>query len=105
MIQALNSTPLLASYANLLAAVCSAIAAYHWYRASQVKDPPAALLGSYGYGSLTRPREPNAGVDASPLVKYAQESAKRNKTAALWSAAAAAFAGLGWMLGLFTSHG
>jgi hypothetical protein len=87
--------------ANLLTALCSALAAYHWYRASQVKDPPSALVGYAGFGSSEHPRRPNAGVDASPLVEWAQESGKRNKTAALWSAAAAALAGLGWALGLF----
>jgi hypothetical protein len=92
MIQALNSIP------NLLAAVCSALAAYHWYRASQVKDPPSALVGSVGWDTPV-------GVDAKPLVEYARESRKRNKTAALWSAAAAAFAGLGWALGLFAGWG
>jgi hypothetical protein len=91
------------SASNLLAAVCSALAAYHWYRASQVKDPPTALVGYAGWYSREQPG-PNAGVDASPVVKYARESAKRNKTAALWSAFAAGFAGLGWVLELFTSH-
>lgn len=86
--------------ANLFAAVCSALAAYHWYRAAQVKEPPAVLLGSMGYASRENPFAPNAGVDASPLVKHAQESARRNKTAALWSAATAGFAGLAWALGL-----
>jgi hypothetical protein len=88
----------IASATSLLAAICSAFAAYHWYRAAQVEDPPTALLGSTGW-------DVGVGVDASPLVKYAQESAKRNKTAALWSAAAAAFAGVAWVLGLFIPHG
>jgi hypothetical protein len=95
----------LASASNLLAAVANALAAYHWYQAAQVKNPPAVLVGSGGgWVSQAKPFEPNAGVDASPLVEYARESSKRNKTAATWSAAAAAFAALGWVLGLFVPH-
>jgi hypothetical protein len=90
----------LASLATLGGAICSAFAAYHWYQAAQVKDPPSALVGYAAWSGRGQPA-PNAGVDASPLVKYVQDNAKRNKTAASWSAAAAAFAGLGWMLGLF----
>jgi hypothetical protein len=85
---------------NLLAAICSALAAYHWWQASQGKDPPAALLGSVGWathgGNTT-----NAAVGTGPLVKWAQESNKLNKVAATWSALAALFAGLSWVLGLF----
>jgi hypothetical protein len=88
------------SVTSLLAAVCSALAAYHWYRAAQVEDPPAALVGYAAWSTRTQPPAPNAGVDASPLVKYAQESARRNKKAASWSAAAAARAGIGWVLPL-----
>jgi hypothetical protein len=84
---------------NLLATVCSALAAYRWYQATQIKDPPAALLGSAGWTS--RSGGPNAGVDTTPLVKWAQDSNKRNKAAATWSAAAAFFAFLSWGLGLF----
>lgn len=48
--------------------------------------------------------KPNAGVDAKPLVEWARESSKRNKTAAIWSMAAAVFAVLGWVLALFMPH-
>jgi hypothetical protein len=78
---------------NLLAAVSSALAAYRWYQATQIKDPPTALLGNLGYGV-------GVGVDATPLVKWAQDSSKLNKVAASWSAAAALFAFLSWGLGL-----
>jgi hypothetical protein len=78
---------------NLLAALCSALAAYRWLQASQVKDPPPALLGNYGWDA-------GVGVDATPLVKWAQDSSKLNKVAASWSAAAALFAFLSWGLGL-----
>jgi hypothetical protein len=84
---------------NLFATVCSALAAYRWYQATQIKDPPAALLGSAGWAS--RNSGPNAGVDTTPLVKWAQDSNKRNKAAATWSAVAAFFAFLSWGLGLF----
>jgi hypothetical protein len=101
MIRALSSAAPLTSCATFLAAICSALAAYHWYRAAQVKDPPTVFVGVAGYATRTRPAAPNATVDASALVEYARESAKRNKTAALWSAAAAFFAFLAWGLGLF----
>jgi hypothetical protein len=84
--------------ANLCAAVCSALAAYHWRRAAQVKEPPETLLGSFGWDGP-------AGVDASPLVAYARESGRRNKTAAWWSAATAACAFAAWALQLFLSPG
>jgi hypothetical protein len=74
---------------NLFAAVCSALAAYRWYQATLVKDPPAALLGSAGWTS--RNGGPIAGVDTTPLVKWAQDSNGRNKAAATWSAVAALF--------------
>jgi hypothetical protein len=72
---------------NILGAISSLIAAFYWYRASQVVAPPNALFGVgpftgayYGNGS-------NFHVNASPLVEYAQESGRRNKIAAWWSAA------------------
>jgi hypothetical protein len=79
-------------------------AAVHFlYRAAQVEAPPAVLLGSSGYASRANPFAPNAAVDAQPLVKYAQESARRNKVAASWSAAAAFFAFLACALGVWVS--
>jgi hypothetical protein len=76
---------------NLLAALSSALAAFFWFRASQV-EAPRQLHGEVAYGGP-------ATVDASPLVEYAQESGRRNKAAALCSAAAAFFAFLAWMAG------
>jgi hypothetical protein len=69
----------LSTASNFLAALSSAPAAYFWYQASQVKAP------TYGYGV-------GGGADAKSVIEYAQESGRRNKIAALWSAAAAAFA-------------
>lgn len=89
---------------NFLGALSSLLAAFYWYRASQVEAPPNALFGvgpfpdaDYGNGS-------NIFVNASPFVEYAQESGRRNKIAALWSAAAGLFMGLTvflpWTMGL-----
>ena len=89
MIQGIVSTT------NLLAAISSAFAAFNWYSAAQVKAPPKALPGAFGYGGV-------GGVDATPLVEYAQESGRRNKVAA-WSAIAALFAFVGWALGTWVS--
>jgi len=88
----------LTSACIFLAAACSALAAFFWYHAAQLETPSAAFLGYRGL-SLEDAR-PNAGFDASSLVEYAQESGRRNKVAAAWSAAAAACAGIGWALGL-----
>jgi hypothetical protein len=85
---------------NLLAALSSAFAAYCWFQATQVKDPPAALLGTGGAWTEYRNKGPNTGVDTRPLVKWAQDSNKRNKAAATWSAVAALFMFLSWGLGL-----
>ena len=51
------------------------------------------LTGSVDFGNGS-----NAFVDATPLVEYAQESGRRNKIAALWSAAAALFTGVTWFV-------
>jgi hypothetical protein len=90
----------LITLSNLLAAICSALAAYYWFRATQVKDPPATLQGSFGFGTRTPPFKPTGGVNSTPLVKWAQDSGKANRVAASWSAAAAFFAFLSWGLGL-----
>jgi hypothetical protein len=88
---------------DLLAAVSSLLAAVFWYWASQVEGPPSALVGSSGWdGIAPSGLGPNTAVDASPLVKFVKESGRRNKVAALCSAAAALFACLSWGLGLFS---
>ena len=97
----LLTLPHLITLLNLFAAVCSALAAYHWWQASQGKDPPAALVGSTGWGSYLVPHAPTAAVGTAPLVKWAQESNKLNKVAATWSAWAALFMFLSWGFGLF----
>ena len=76
---------------NILAAISSGLAAYFWFQASQVKAPPALLVGKNFTNAVT--------VDTTELVEWAQESGRRNKIAALWSMAAAAFAFLAWALG------
>ena len=55
----------LLTLSNILAALSSALAAYFWYRASQVKAP------TYGYGV-------GGGADAKSVIEYAQESGRRN---------------------------
>ena len=77
---------------NLLAALSSAVAAFFWYRASQVQAPPTALLGNSGL-------DVGGDVDVTSFVEYVQESGRRNKIAALCSAATALFAFLSWTLG------
>jgi hypothetical protein len=42
-------------------------------------------------------------INTNPLVEFAKESGRRNKVAALWSAAAAFFAFLGWALGAYVA--
>ena len=78
---------------SFLAAVSSALAAFFWYRASQV-EAPKDLVGSAPMGGPVV-------VNTRPLVEFAKESGRRNKVAALWSAAAAFFAFLAWGLGMF----
>lgn len=99
MIQAIISA------ATFLAAVCSALAAYHWFQASRV-EAPETLIGTAPFDLEIAPigSQVDVVVDTKPLVEYARESAKRNKVAALWSATAATCAGLAWALGLFNSH-
>jgi hypothetical protein len=87
MIHVINSA------ATFLAALCSAIAAYFWHRASQV-EAPEVLRGTAPIGGSVR-------VNTNPLVAFARETGRRNKVAAKWSAAAAAFAFLSWALSLF----
>lgn len=82
---------------TLLAAVSSALAAFYWYRASQV-DAPRELRGTALIGG-------SVPINTRPLVEFARESGRRNKVAALWSAAAAFFAFLSWALGLLTVTG
>ena len=79
---------------DLLAALSSLLAAVFWYRASQV-EAPETLHGGAGWGGPVT-------VDASPLVNFVRESGRRNKVAALYSAAAALCAFLSWGLGLLS---
>jgi hypothetical protein len=92
---------------NFLAAISSALAAVFWYWASQVEPPntlpafaPSADLEFRTNGTTDFGNGANAFVDTAPLVKWAQQSGRRNKIAALWSAAAAAFTFLAWALGV-----
>jgi hypothetical protein len=88
---------------NLFAAVCSALAAYRWYQATQIKEPATALLGTFGWAGGDQ-TGPTGGVDAKPLVEWVQESGRLNKVAATWSAVAAVFAFLSWGLGLLLAQ-
>jgi hypothetical protein len=83
---------LLADGCNLAAAILSAGASYYWYRASTIKPPPEVLPGLMGYSTKAEPTKPNVFVDTRPLVQFANDSSKANKTAAIWSA----FAALAW---------
>jgi hypothetical protein len=93
----------LITLSNLLAALSSGLAAFFWFRASQVEGP-SALMGTSGFSSAADPSGMDTLVNTGPLIEFAQESGRRNKKAALWSAAAASFAFLGWALGLFLPH-
>ena len=88
---------------NLFAALSSALAAFFWYRASQVEGP-SALMGTSGLSSAADPSGVDTLVDTGPLIEFARKTGRRNKIAALWSAAATSFGFLGWALGLFLPH-
>jgi hypothetical protein len=90
------------SLLTALAGLTSGRAAWLWYRASQV-DAPKTLHGFSGWGSSAEPNRPNVSIDAMPLIDFAQESGRRNKAAARWSAAAAAFGFLAGMLGAYVA--
>jgi hypothetical protein len=85
-----------------LAGLTSGRAAWLWYRASQV-DAPRTLEGFSVWASLAEPNRPNVKIDATPLIEFAQESGRRNKAAAQWSAAAAVFGFLAGMLGAYVA--
>ena len=82
----------LISATTFLAALASALAAYFWYRPSQVEAPKSLVVSV--------PLSGPAWINTGPLIEFAMESGRRNKVAALCSAAAAFFAGLSAILGL-----
>jgi hypothetical protein len=89
------------SLLTALAALSSGVAAWLWYRASQV-FAPEMLDGWFSVGaSRADPRRPNINIDATPIIEFAQESGRRNSAAARWSAAAAFFAFLAGVLGAY----
>jgi hypothetical protein len=90
---------LIASLLTAAAALASGWAAWLWLLASKV-DAPKTLEGTHMITSRAEPHKPNVVIDASPIIDFAQESGKRNKAAATWSAVAALFAFLSWGLGL-----
>jgi hypothetical protein len=93
----------LATGCNLGAAVLSAVAAYYWFRASQVTPPPEILPGTHVWGSHKEPEKPTVFVDTRPLVKFVNDSGQANKTAAIWSAAAAFLWFMSGVLGAFAA--
>jgi hypothetical protein len=84
---------MLAAGFGVLAAVLAIIAAYFWWKSSQVKMPPQ-LRGHTALGGLSY-------IDTNPLVAAAQESGRLNASAARWSAAAAVCGGIAAICGLF----
>ena len=66
---------------NIAGAIAGLLAAWYWYQSARLK-PPSELKGAAGYGGPVN-------VDTGPLVAFAQESARLNKKAALWTALAA----------------
>jgi hypothetical protein len=71
---------------NLVAAIAGMLAAWFWFQSAMLK-PPAELKGASGYGGPVT-------VDTGPLVAFAQESARLNKIAALWTPLAAFLTGV-----------
>jgi hypothetical protein len=84
------------------AGLTSGRAAWLWYLASQV-NAPQILDGFSVWTSRADPKRPNISVDATPIIKFAQESGRRNKAAARWSAAAAALAFLAGLLSAYAA--
>jgi hypothetical protein len=77
---------------NVIAAVASGIAAYWWYRSAQVDYPPTLSGGSPGSAAF---------VSTAPLVRAVDETSRRNKIAAGWSAVAAVLLAVSAICGAF----
>lgn len=77
---------------NVFAAVASGIAAYWWYRSAQVDYPPM-LSGGSPHGA--------AFVFTAPLVRAVDETSRRNKIAASWSAVVAVLLAVPAICGAF----
>jgi hypothetical protein len=88
------------SLLTALAGLTSGRAAWLWYLASRV-DAPSTLDGFSTWASRAKPDRPNIIVDTAPIIEFAQESGRRNKAAARWSAAAA---GLAFLAGLLSAY-
>jgi hypothetical protein len=95
-------TQLIVSLLTAIAGLTSGRAAWLWYRASQV-DAPKTLEGFSVWTTRAEPDRPNVKIDATPLIEFAQESGRRNKAAAHWSAAAAVFGFLAGMLAAYVA--
>jgi hypothetical protein len=76
---------------NIVAAIAGLLAAWFWFQSARLK-PPSELKGAAGYGGPVT-------VDTRPLVAFAQDSARLNKIAALWTAFAAFLMGVANMIG------
>jgi hypothetical protein len=90
----------LAAVLTALAGLASGRAAWLWVLASQV-DAPKTLEGFAVWASRAEPNKANVKIDATRLIEFAQESGRRNKAAAQWSALAA---GLGFVAGMLGAY-
>jgi hypothetical protein len=80
---------------NIVAAIAGLLAAWFWFQSARLK-PPSELKGAAGYGGPVT-------VDTRPLVAFAQDSARLNKIAALWTAFAAFLMGIANMIGALSA--
>jgi hypothetical protein len=69
-------------------AILAFVAAWRWYQASTIPAPDFNVVTSYSVETLR------------PITQWAAESARLNKAAAWWSAAAAVVGGLSALLPL-----
>jgi hypothetical protein len=82
---------------NLISAAAALIAAFFWYKSSQV-NYPASISGIVPYGG-------GAYIDAKPIAAAARESGRLNKIAASASAVAAFAAAISSLISSLYSSG
>ncbi len=80
---------------GIASGVAAAVAAFYWWKSSQV-PMPTALHGATPIGGMTY-------VNTNPLVKAASEAGRLNAIAASWSAIAAACACVSSLSGFVSS--
>ena len=90
----LSLTQVLSATFGLASAVTAGVAAYFWWRSSNVPMPDA-LHGFSPIGGATH-------VNTRPLVEAAAETGRLNKIAASWSAIAAICAGFSTFAGFIS---